>query len=449
MKVYALESPKPWWAYDSGRWLSRLDRFAPLIAIAIFVGLGVKFMSFRHKSDWNDVYLHAATLMSEGRPLYSEFTLFTYPPFMAWLAIPLAKLPPVPSRAAWLAVHLFCFVGMVRLAWSWIYPRIPTAQLTDAERWQRWAVFAFGLLLGGRAMTNCMLHHQTDLVVGLIVFLGIDRVLKNRPSAAAVWFGLAAALKCTPLLWVALFCWTGPRRAAVIVVGVAVAANLLPNLTHPLPSGTWFGQWLSQVLFNTLEPNKYPGQWNVDVMTNQSLAGSFYAWLTTTWSWDASGFSFRHIPQPLLTAKTAKLLVYAIAFTLMFVSLMRLPWAELKSRLWKPSNVFHCSMILCLMLLLSPMSHKTHFGLLLVPGFALGRAWIDNRSRLLTLALGAVLFLQIVSLRAISVPLASLASWYGAQMLSTAGLLISCWIVLTPRREAAAIETPTPLIKAA
>jgi hypothetical protein len=447
MRVFIAEPRTSVRLFDSRRLLDALDRFAPLVAVAVFIGLGVKFMSFKHKSDWNDVYLHASTLISESRPLYSDFSLYTYPPFMAWLAIPFTKIPPAPSRALWLLVHIACFVGMVRIAWGWMFPPASRA-LSDSERWKRWAVFAFGIVLGGRAMTNCMLHHQTDLVVGLLVFLGIDGVLKSKPNRAAVWFGLAAGLKCTPLLWLAFFCWTGPRSAALVVVLTAVGANLLPSLTHPLPSGTWLGQWLDHVLFGTLEPNKYPGQWNVDVMTNQSLAGSFYAWLTTTWSWDASGFSFKHIPQPHLSTAAAKVVVYGIALALSLVTFLHLRWGSLKSREWKTPNVFHCSMILCLMLLLSPMSHKTHFGLLLVPGFALGRLWFDQPTRALTAALGVVMLLQIVSLRAISVPLASVASWYGAQMLTTAALLVGCWIALH-QRKAVALVQPMPLAKAA
>jgi hypothetical protein len=433
----------------SSVWLRRLDLLVPLLAFAVFAGLGVKFLQFRAKSDWDDVYLRAATYIADQGPLYIEFKLYTYPPFMAWLSIPFTMLPPVPSRLLWFAVNVFCFVGMVRIAWRWAYPADSERDLSDADRWKRWAVFAFGLLLGGRAMTNCMLHHQTDLVVGFLVFWGVDLLLRSRPNAAAVSIGLAAALKCTPLLWMAYFLWTGPRRAALLVAATAVSANLLPDITHPAPSGTWFSSWIGDILFNTLEPNKYPGQWNVDVMTNQSLAGSLFAWIISTWSWETGGLQLHYRQPPLTSPKIAKLIVYGIGSFLMLMSFLRMRFAGWKAKASSTPNVLDACMILCLMLLLSPMSHKTHFGLLLAPGFVLGRTWMEQRSPMLTAVLGLALLLQIVSLRAISAPLAGLASWYGAQMFTTMGLLGGCWIARSPRRVAEIQVEPMAFRRAA
>jgi hypothetical protein len=422
------------------RWL---DRLAPWIVLATFVGLAIPFHRLNRPCEWDDVYLRAAKVLQAGGPLYSEVPLYTYPPFMAWLAIPFTWMPVLASRALWFALNVGCFGGMVWLAWRWIYPPTESRTLTEAERWRRWAVLGFGLLLGGRAMTNSILHHQTDLVFGLLVFVGIDQLLKSRSSAAAIAFGLAAAMKCTPLLWTVFFLWSGPRRAALLVLLTAIVANLLPNVTHPTEHGTWLGGWLHHVLLNVLRPGAYPGQWNVDVITNQSLAGSCYAWIKSTWSWDAAGFHLHLRETGLISPLIAKLIVYGTGATLLLVTLRRLSWQPLACAETRPPTVTQCAMILLLMLLLSPMSHKTHFGLLLVPGFALGKAWMEGRSRALGLTLAVVVFLQIGSLRAISVPLAHFASWLGAQMLTTVALLAGCWIAHSGSRERADLR-PRP-----
>lgn len=407
------------------RWL---DRIAPLVVLATFAGLAIPFHRLDRACEWDDVYLRAALVLRTGGHLYSEVPLYTYPPFMAWLAIPFTWMPVLVSRVLWFAINAACFAGMVWLAWRWVYPAAKNQTLTDAERWQRWAVLGFGLLLGGRAMTNSILHHQTDLVFGMLVFVGIDQLLKSRPSAAAVALGLAAAMKCTPLLWVVFFLWSGPRRSALLLLFTAIVANLLPNLTHPTEHGTWLSGWLSHVLFNVLRPGAYPGQWNVDVITNQSLAGSVYAWIKSTWSWDAAGFHLHLRETGLISPLAAKVLVYGVGAALLLVTLRRLTWQPPASAETTPPSVTQCAMILLLMLLLSPMSHKTHFGLLLVPGFALGRAWIEGRSRSLGLPLAVVMVLQVGSLRMLSVPLAYFASWLGAQMLTTVMLLVACWL---------------------
>ncbi len=427
----------------TARVLDLLDRLGPFVAILIMAGLALRFHQFNRPCEWDDVYVRAAQVLASGGQVYDEVPTYTYPPFMAWLALPFAALGVVAGRILWFAVNVACLVGMVHLAWRWVYPRQLTAEAPASQRLERWAVFAFGLFLGGRALTISILHHQTDLVFGLLVFAGIDQWIKGRALVAAVGFGLAAAMKCTPLLWLVFFLWSGPRPAALVVGLTAIAANLLPSLTHPGTEGTWLGAWLNQVLLNVMRPGSFPGQWNVDVMTNQSLAGSVYAWLTTTWSWDASGFQPLPRAIPLASPLVAKLLVYGTGLTLLIGSLRWWPWRRLTRETRAPIGILNveptddprsglepvlqASMVLMLMLLLSPMSHKTHFGLLLVPGFALGRLWLTQPTRGSYLALAALAVLQIGSLRLWSMSLGHWASWHGAQMLSTLVMLLACW----------------------
>lgn len=418
------------------RALKLLNRLLLVTSVVTFIGLGIRFHRLDRPCEWDDVYLRAARALAAGTDVYGSVPLYTYPPFMAWAAIPFTWLPTWVRRALWFAINVACFLAMIRMAWLLVYPEQPAATANSTESWRRWAVFAFGLFLGGRAMTNSMLHHQTDLVLGTLVFCGIVQHMQGRHFRAAVALGLAAAMKCTPLLWILVFLWSGPRRAALVLLLTALLANLLPNVTHPPSHGTWLSDWMHRVLFQTLRPEAYPGQWNVDVMTNQSLAGSVYAWTKSTWTWNADGVQIAFRSIPLLSPLQAKMAVYGVGMALLWASFWRFPRPRWNSVEAGQTTATHAAMVLLLMLLLSPMSHKTHFGLLLIPAFALGRAWFDRRSRGLTAVLVLVLILQIGSLRAVSVPLGYLASWFGAQMLTTLFLLIGCWLVLNDKLSA-------------
>ena len=90
-----------------------------------------------------------------------------------------------------------------------------------------------------------------------------------------------------------------------------------------------------------------------------------------------------------------------------------------------------CALMFILMLLLSPMSHKTHFGILILPGFSAARAAIEKRDRV---AAGCMLVCLIV----IGLldhfffypPLGDLFAWYGNVTLGTAALGVACWHIL-------------------
>lgn len=396
---------------------------------ALIIGLAVKFHK-NERNEWDDVYRRSAAILRDGGNLYREEPLYTYPPFMAWGIIPFTYLSRIPARIAWFIVNACCLLAMVWLAWKLVFAGGSSKHWFDRGRW---LIFGFGLFLGLRAGTNSVLHHQTDLLLGVFLLLGLLCLQRRLPHLGAVSFGLAAAMKCTPLLFVVYYLWRGPRLAAVTLVAVALGANFLPQLTHPPPDGSLLAQtWATSVVGKLMQPTAYPGQWNVDVMTNQSFAGSVHAWMKSAWTWNEGGFRIEQIA-PILPPLPAKAFVYGMALLLLATTLWlmrRTARAGLQDRLTQAAE-FSC--FLLLMLLISPMSHRTHFTTLLVPGFVVGLEFWRRRSRRLGCLLAVLAILQVGSLRLLSVDLSYFASWHGAQMLSTLTLLFCCWVVIEDR----------------
>jgi hypothetical protein len=442
-----------------------------IAAVAMTAGLAIPF--HRHvRNEFDAVYRRAAGMVRAGEPLYEKVPLYTYPPFMAWSIIPFTYLERVPARIGWFVLNIGCLFAMVWLAWRMVFPKrsatpqsaaLPSAAATamqtpgeaapevraaGPEPWfdrSRWLIFGFGLFLGLRPGTNSVLHHQTDLMMGVCLFLGLWALLRNWPFVASIAIGLAAAMKCTPALFVVYFLWRGPRLAAATLVLVAIGANLLPQLTHPQPGDqVLLLSWFDNVVADLLKPGAYPGQWNVDVLTNQSFAGTVLAWMTSDWSWSDQGFKFWAIT-PLISPQAAKAVVYAMGLILVSATLYlmhRRDRAGVNDRLVVLAEL---SSFLLLMLLLSPMSHKTHFTTMLLPALVVGLHYLEKRSRRVLVLISVLLLLQIASLRIINLSMAYWASWHGAQMLSTLVLLWCCWLVIEERLPGAAKAKATPV----
>lgn len=427
-----------------GTWLRHMPFVFTLVVICVFLGMAKPFHSDK-PNEWDDVYLHSARQLAQGNDLYKDVPLYTYPPFMAWLFIPLSILPTPVARTAWFLICVSSILVMVNVAWKLANARgerLFPGQ-TTAPSLSIWLIFLVGLAFGARPAFTALLHHQTDLLMDALIFLGMLALARKRPGWGAVCFGFAGAMKCTPLLWCAYYLVAGPRRWMLVPALVAIVANLLPNLTHmPHTGNLWLTDWVQAKVLCLM--GTYPGHWNTDVMCNQSLSGSFYAWCVTSWSWGETGFQILS-REPLCSPTALKAIVYGIGLTLLTASLALIWWETRQHttqdrntiqglRRWLlrevipvyPTQALHFSLILLLMLLLSPMSHKTHFGLLLLPGFVLARVAWERRNPVLIGLLGLLITGQIATMHFWSVKLSHFAYWHGIQMFTTLGLWTGC-----------------------
>jgi hypothetical protein len=204
-----------------------------------------------------------------------------------------------------------------------------------------------------------------------------------------------------------------------------LAANLLPDLvSHPPEGGTWLGAFAGRLLSPLARADHVPGTWGKwsEVVYNQSLAGAAQRWSLTRPRWDAdrvtvadTGASVR--PMAIrLSLLTAVLLLVSLA-------------AWLAGRPFRPSSdgdavVLECGIVLCLMLLLSPMSSAAHFCTLVLPGMCLARRLVVSRDRVLFFLLAAALAAAVASNKDLmGQKLYTLALWGGCVMFNTLLLL--------------------------
>jgi hypothetical protein len=315
------------------------------------------------------VYVRAAERMAEGEEIYrpEDPRPFTYPPFLSLAAYPGSLLPESAQRPFW-----YCLNALVVLALFHLIRR-RRRELAPARRsWPFWLLLA---VLGGRHVSSVFENQSNDLLIVLLVALCAD-LAPRRDSRAGAMAGLGAALKATPLLFLPVFLWQRRWAAAAGLVAALAAATLLPDLVFPRnDGGSWVLAW-RRAFLPEIRPGwpaaKVGGAWSESNILNQNLAGTLYRLSTPVVEdhdmavnaslWEADRHLLRGI---ILLAQAAVFGVLLLATRPRWTRGLDAP--EFANRRWGEAGAVACGM-----LLLSPMSSKSHFAILLLPlGFCL------------------------------------------------------------------------------
>jgi alpha-1,2-mannosyltransferase len=404
-----------------------VDRLVLLGIIVMFVVLAVPFV-VRGYSEFDAVYVQAARDLMAGADIYAPGRAYLYPPFMTLLAAPFAALPHLVMRAAWYLVNVASVIGLI--GWSWRLAGGPPFRQIFAQR-RDWLAALLGLVCAERYISNALSHQQTDISIACLIMASCVALTRQRGVAAGALLGLAAACKATPLLFAPYLAWRRQWVASGLLVVIAIGANLLPNLVEaPRGGGTWLTRWLSTYVVGVGDPNAYPGTWGAGAADNQSLAGLVGRLVTTSWTWSAAGIDVV-ARDPFMDPGTARALVIGALLALCAVSL----WAIGRSReiAWNAEHngavarpALECGIILCLMLLASPMSSRAHFGTLVLPAFCVARHALQSHDRMTWSLLGIAMLAGLANRDFVGDDLSSLALWCGFPTFGTIALLLGC-----------------------
>ena len=172
------------------------------------------------------VYRGAVQAVHAGDGLYGFHAAngdpFTYPPFAALVLTPLTWIPGPVAATAWTVATLIALVaiGYVFAARGTSTGAGPFAPGRHRMAW----VFACVLLASAPAQSN-MRFGQVSVFIVLLTLIDVAGLLPGRWAGVGV--GVAAAVKLTPLLFVAHFLVTArPRQARRAVVTFAACAGL-------------------------------------------------------------------------------------------------------------------------------------------------------------------------------------------------------------------------------
>jgi hypothetical protein len=401
------------------------------------VAVAVPFCT-RAEPEWERVFVGAAQRLRHGDDIYRAADGYLYPPFMAFATLPFAALPASAALGCWLAVNLACVALLLRWAWRAAGGgRLQGVFAPQAEH----AAAILGTLCAVTYIQNCLAHKQADLVIAALLLGGCWLLTQARPLAAATCLGLSAAAKCTPLLFVPYLVWRRRPVTAAWLLAVAVGVNLLPDLVHPAPGGRpWLALYVQRFLAPLTAGDHYVGTWGSEPVYNQSLSGAVNRWFLTTPAWDQPDCPVLPrgtAPSPLLL----RALAYGPALALLLATLWAAagPWQRAEQLPGTGRVGLECSAVLLLMLLLSPMSSKAHFGTLILPGYCLARAAARARRPLAWVPVGAAVLLALLSTKdPLGERLYTVSLWFGSVTLETLLLLGWCLVLLRTSRRAGA-----------
>jgi hypothetical protein len=399
-----------------------------LAFVVLLVALAGPFCG-RPTGDWDQVFVPAADRLRTGGELFEG--AFVYPPFAAWVVVPFTHLPHRASVLAWYAVSAVALAVLIRRSWRLAgggdFPNATVG--SRREHLILWAGLACGLCFAFDGFAN----RQIDLPIAALVVAGCRHLVARRDAGAGLSFGVAAALKCTPLLWAAYLGWTRRYRAAGLIVPIALAMNVLPDVTHPGPRGSRLAQWAEKFLRPMLDRDYDPGTWATAITYNHSVAGVCNRWLT-----DGAA---------RVSPRTLKAIVYGIDGLLVVAAVAAAGVSRRAVRRDLPKSVGHnaadaleCSVVVLLMLLLSPQSSKPHYCVLTLPGFCLARLAVERRSRVLGGLVAVAVVGALLSNRDLLGARAyATALWHGSLFWATAALFAGCvwalWMAAPGRGE--------------
>ena len=353
-----------------------------------------------------ELYPQAAACLLRGEMLQACDIGFSYPPIFAFLMLPFEPMPLWLRGLVWYLITFGATIGSFKLS-EMMARRAVAVPLSGVELiWLR----LVGLLLSLKLMLAVFENQAYDALVLVILLFGLAALTTGREFWSGAGLALAAALKATPLIFLPYLLWKRHYLAAAAFVVVFLGASFLPDLFFT-PAGAahgYFVTWLRDVAgasFGVSAQVQY-AFWAGPNIMNHSLHGAVSLNID-----EATRHALNHA------------VLYAVdgAFALVVGALI-----VLSPR--RPESIaIDGSLLLISMLMLSPMTSRSHYVALLLPYLTLlALNFRDMRTRNLGRAVLALSF-ALVTLSGNDIVGQAVTVWayaHSAMVLGTLVLLI-------------------------
>lgn len=303
---------------------------------------------FVKRPDGMTLFPLAAQCMLHEEPMAACAPAFTYPPVFAFVMIPFAPLPMAVRNVLWYAILCAATYLSFRLC-----ERLALGQFPERFRERELLVLRVAAAaLSAKVVLSVFENQAYDVVVFLLVLAGLDGLTKGRDLAASAGFALAAALKATPLLFLPYLALRRRWRAAVACLVLYAGFSLLPDLVFAPKGGTpgYFATWLRDIAGAVVAKNAAPQWWEGVNILNQSLRSLVF----------------------LLSSAYGALAWFPVALRVALAGYaLLLAGLLLRSGRMEDPVALDGSLLVISMVMLSPMSSKSHFVVLMLPYMAL------------------------------------------------------------------------------
>lgn len=196
------------------------------------------------------LFIHAARLLQQGQDIYTIASqhgkFYYYPPFFAFLNVPLTFLP------AGAVIFLWSLASVGLLGWSMaaFYGRLTGQPFFSLPARTRWVVCFFSTVLTARFTILHLRFGQSNIFVLALAVLGLTWLTKKQSVRAGIAIGLSMVVKLTTLPFVF---WFLARRSGKVLMGI-VLGGLIGVMVPALVVGlrrdvSYHREWVEKVAF--------------------------------------------------------------------------------------------------------------------------------------------------------------------------------------------------------
>jgi alpha-1,2-mannosyltransferase len=408
--------------------LSTMERAAvAVLALAVLVS----GLYFARKSGANpeaysndfSVYYHAAREVIAGRDPYQhllgDWTPYIYPPLLAELIVPLAFLPLPVAAYLWFLISAASIAAAAEMSASLANERgraAPDQHVSESAAW-RAALAACAVVLVLRFVLDTFNLGQVNAVVAALAVAHVYLYKRDRKVLSAVALVLAVSIKLTPALLLMYHIAKLRLKFAVACAALFVAVTAISFL----PFGS-HGPDAFQVFWSRTVKNEQG--YDFAYSGNQSLRGAIARLASHANESTSTGEGeSRKTGDPATLLISTVLLAFAV-------------FAAVRAR----SELAAAAPFFCCLVLLSPLSWKAHYVILILPvAYLLCRAKAPGKARQLiaaTLVAAFVLF-NLTSPHVIGL---AAAEWADAHSLVFVGALLILIATVVVRGEHEEVE---------
>lgn len=381
---------------SSKRAQKRKTHFGWIVVALAVSGLISTTMTFT-RSNRGDIetYNKAAERLIVGESIYRyEDNAFTYPPFCALLYVFTTGCSELARGWVWYFVNIWVLLLTLFLLMREFRVRNQAHVLRRRPKMFWWFICGT-LILSARFLMSSLGYQSNHLVVFLLMMLAIRAWGRKDQRQAGIWVGVGVAFRAVPLLFLPVFLCQRQFRASIWLVVTATLATLIPDLLFPSADGSlwiasWFKTFVSKVSVGVAPDVE--GTWGTWNLFNQSLVGLCYRLFLLPPPTEDFNCTLWVLSPGALRITTTALLGGVFGVLLWIVSSGR-SRVGAKQPEQRTNRLPEGSLVLCGTLLLSPMTSKHHFSLLVVPTALF--LWEIVNGRQTTVIVGALVVMSV------------------------------------------------------
>jgi hypothetical protein len=323
--------------------------------IVLVISAAALYPMFGRSGDMAPFYSTAARCILHGEALLTCLPPYPYQPVLAVLFFPLAFLPAMVQRLIWYVICIGSLVVAVRITEAIAERLYPGSTRGQNLFWLRTIM----LVTCGKHFLDVLTYASHDPLSLAIIMFATWALFIGREAVGGFWFGVAAALRASPLIYLPYLIVKRHWLASLVFVAALLGVSAIPDLLGALRGGYdgYFTDWLRQIVGPALVPGTasklvFWDIWNGTNMYNQSLRGLINRF--------ATGPVFGLSPTAILIAVDG--VFAALVALLLLTSPRRREYVAIDTQV-----------LLIAMLALAPMTSRYHY-ILVLPAVILATA---------------------------------------------------------------------------